>query len=1056
MREAACHLAILFPAAVLWSHAAGANAHVVRTAIDHRLALWRQSDIPALLHEAALARETIQPTASGPATSRGYLRGRISWRVGKAVRLIRVGRFRDAAALAENHGVAEPSAENIDELRRLFPPPAADDPSGLLPPPEPDDIPPITISPDDLHGVLQRAPADSACHRDGWRVDHLRDLSDDYDTLQSMARFMTVVCSGNVSDRVKQLLSSSTLIPLWKKDEEARGDLRGQAEAQNSPYRPPIRPIGFSSALTRVASSAAMWTIRDHVARAVGPSQFALSTPAGTDMIQWVIQVAMEMDDRLAASSIDASNAYGMTDRRAIRRRLVADPALHSLLPLFDMLYAGPSENWLYDHESDGDAPTVVLTQLRGIRQGCPLATFFFCLTVGPVFDAITAKLGMGGLGLAFADDLHLLGTALGTALALHSAQPALAAVGLSISWGPDKTEVAFAPAEHGAAIGEWEGLLPRAAGAPSPPPCPPSGSLDAAAFSRARDPAVLPHLVTGFRRCLGVPRHRKLDPTFVRDALRRPAARQDAILLMAREIADAGHIHASLRLVQVCGVKRFAHLLRGLPPESLAEFMLERDAAVRSTLAHIMDLTGDETAASLSLMRTGLSTMLGGIAVDSLVHESHEQHLGAFFALAGPLAERLRKMPGLLAPRLIQQLANPETSSLPWAAALRRAWQASQDREDSFQPWETDMASTVAPVGNPVDRAGDTTTGTLDLPPRLTLGELPSLNSAIDEAKGLRKVAAVLSHTRKWRVFFDLYKTATLPERIRLLSQSGHGSVTYLTSDTPAAYAVEPEPYRVALRKCCGIAALGDSPLGLEDSCPHCDLSPGATDEALERHIVRCPRAGAWHKVHARIATTMVSILHEAGAPRDSVLTEVRGLRSADATRPGDVVQLDYMGPGVHLVLDAAVTGVFRNSIAAQVAVQPGYAARLREQTKFRVDACSSQPVARRHRFVPCVVEEGGRLGEHLLALLKELAERGIASGHLKQPPSWRELRPAALVAHWIRKWTAKLSVALHIFLAEYLCRHTGSRPFGFGGRSFRPAGRQLPAASPGPAARR
>eukprot|EP00873_Tetraselmis_striata_P019350 jgi/Tetstr1/439614/TSEL_028037.t2 len=119
----------------------------------------------------------------------------------------------------------------------------------------------------------------------------------------------------------------------------------------------------------------------------------------------------------------------------------------------------------------------------------------------------------------------------------------------------------------------------------------------------------------------------------------------------------------------------------------------------------------------------------------------------------------------------------------------------------------------------------------------------------------------------------------------------SGHGSVTYLTSDTPAAYAVEPEPYRVALRKCCGIAALGDSPLGLEDSCPHCDLSPGATDEALERHIVRCPRAGAWHKVHARIATTMVSIPQEAGAPRDCVLTEVRGLRSADATRPGDVV---------------------------------------------------------------------------------------------------------------------------------------------------------------------
>eukprot|EP00873_Tetraselmis_striata_P008667 jgi/Tetstr1/428931/TSEL_018907.t1 len=99
--------------------------------------------------------------------------------------------------------------------------------------------------------------------------------------------------------------------------------------------------------------------------------------------------------------------------------------------------------------------------------------------------------------------------------------------------------------------------------------------------------------------------------------------------------------------------------------------------------------------------------------------------------------------MPGLLAPRLLlQQLTNPETSSLPWAAALRRPWQASQDREGSFHPLETVMASSVAPVGNPVDRAGDTTT----------------------------------------------------------------------------AYAVEPEPYRVALRKCCGIAALGDSSLGPED----------------------------------------------------------------------------------------------------------------------------------------------------------------------------------------------------------------------------------------------
>eukprot|EP00873_Tetraselmis_striata_P007351 jgi/Tetstr1/427615/TSEL_017740.t1 len=46
-------------------------------------------------------------------------------------------------------------------------------------------------------------------------------------------------------------------------------------------------------------------------------------------------------------------------------------------------------------------------------------------------------------------------------------------------------------------------------------------------------------------------------------------------------------------------------------------------------------------------------------------------------------------------------------------------------------------------------------------------------------------------------------------------------------------------------------------------------------------------------------------------------------------------------------------------NNIAVQAASQPGYAAR-----KFSLDAKSARPVQRHHyRFVPCIMEEGGRL---------------------------------------------------------------------------------------------
>lgn len=147
-------------------------------------------------------------------------------------------------------------------------------------------------------------------------------------------------------------------------------------------------------------------------------------------------------------------------------------------------------------------------------------------------------------------------------------------------------------------------------------------------------------------------------------------------------------------------------------------------------------------------------------------------------------------------------------------------------------------------------------------------LDELPSLNAAIKEPKGTRKEWTprfFRTRTSKWRAVFDIFKAATLPVRKRLLTQSGHGTVAYLTSHTPAAYATVSELYCVARCKCSGVAALGDSPLCPEDSCPHCDMPPtGATHEALEhQHIVRCPRTCAWLKVHARAATTaLVCIL--------------------------------------------------------------------------------------------------------------------------------------------------------------------------------------------------
>eukprot|EP00873_Tetraselmis_striata_P019278 jgi/Tetstr1/439542/TSEL_027971.t1 len=207
-------------------------------------------------------------------------------------------------------------------------------------------------------------------------------------------------------------------------------------------------------------------------------------------------------------------------------------------------------------------------------------------------------------------------------------------------------------------------------------------------------------------------------------------------------------------------------------------------------------------------------------MGIDTMFAAAEEQHLGALLSFDGPRAARMYRMRGILAASLYQQLANVEESPLRWAIAMRAAWAVAQAREDSFVAWETDLASSVAPVGNHVRMAA------------------PRLNSAIKTPKGLSRVAATLAHTRRWCTFFDVFALAYTPEQIRMLSQSGHGSVAYLTSDTPAPYTADACDYRAAMCKCSGVATLGAGALASEDTCPHCDLSPGAADEALERHI--------------------------------------------------------------------------------------------------------------------------------------------------------------------------------------------------------------------------
>jgi len=148
---------------------------------------------------------------------------------------------------------------------------------------------------------------------------------------------------------------------------------------------------------------------------------------------------------------------------------------------------------------------------------------------------------------------------------------------------------------------------------------------------------------------------------------------------------------------------------------------------------------------------------------------------------------------------------------------------------------------------------------------------------------------------------------------------------------------------------------------------------------------------------MHHGFIKSLRHIVEEAGFPKASIVEEARGLRVGDATRPGDLVVLDFTELGRHHILDGVVTTVCMNSFMSRVEVVPGLAAKKVEGTKFKAGQISAHPVSSvhegRHTFVPFAIEDGGRIGAHGQDVLRMLVEHVVARGKL--PPRPRNAAP-------------------------------------------------------------
>ena len=135
------------------------------------------------------------------------------------------------------------------------------------------------------------------------------------------------------------------------------------------------------------------------------------------------------------------------------------------------------------------------------------------------------------------------------------------------------------------------------------------------------------------------------------------------------------------------------------------------------------------------------------------------------------------------------------------------------------------------------------------------------------------------------------------------------------------------------------------------------------------------------------------------------------------------------FFAEGRHLVVDAVVTTIYRNTILNTTSTIPGYAAKQAEDRKLQADRVSSQPIATihggPHALVPFAMEDGGRLGAHTLALVPALAIVALDKG--KRPPfAYMSvgLYAPTILSLWVQRWQQRLSTWLHLAISKHVTK--------------------------------
>jgi hypothetical protein len=238
---------------------------------------------------------------------------------------------------------------------------------------------------DKLKLALRKLDNGSAPGLSGWTGSLLRAISRNQSCLEGLACIVQDICNGVFVGATRQRLLRSRLIPIPKKSGS-------------------VRPIAIGECLYRLAALYSLSLL--DLSRCCPTIQLGVGQRGGSERAVHLIRAALELHgDTAVAITTDWSNAFNARSRAQIVSAFLNSAACFSSHRLFHWAYREPSELCVF-----GDDGTVVerLHSAQGVRQGDPLASLAFCLSVQRIYERC-AKAATSTC-VAICDDFTIVG----------------------------------------------------------------------------------------------------------------------------------------------------------------------------------------------------------------------------------------------------------------------------------------------------------------------------------------------------------------------------------------------------------------------------------------------------------------------------------------------------------------------------------------------------------------------------------------------------------------------------------------------------------------------